>query len=73
MQDNKEDKDPLQAHRRTGYVYPTTPSPRTVVQIDEIESVAERLPIRYELLESLLDEFPDSIRETITKNWESKK
>ena len=65
----KDAKHPNPLERKTGYTYATTPSPRTVMQVDDIESVAERLPIRYEALESVLDELPEEFRETITQHW----
>lgn len=39
--------------------YPKTPSPTSVTMVDGIEIKVERLPIRYETLESVMDDLPD--------------
>jgi hypothetical protein len=42
------------------------------VQIEGIETIAKRTPLRYEMLEDVLDELPDFARETISSAWGDK-
>lgn len=62
----------LRSMQRANFVYPRAPSPRSVVQVGELETVAQRTPLRYEMLEDVLDELPDFARETISNAWEGK-
>ena len=39
--------------------YPKTPSPRSVTMVDGMEIKVERLPIRYETLDSVMDDLPE--------------
>lgn len=57
--------------QRPDFLYPRAPSPESVVQFpDGTESTAQRVPLRYELLDDVLDELPEFARETITAAWE---
>ena len=38
---------------------PKTPDPVTITMVDGVEIKVERLPVRYETLDSLMDELPD--------------
>lgn len=50
---------------KRGQVYPKEPEPVTIENHGDIETTARRTAIGLEPLEGLLDEFPDSIKETI--------
>jgi hypothetical protein len=50
---------------RRGQIYPKPLEPEIVEVHDGVETTARRTAIGMEPLENLLDEFPDSIRETI--------
>jgi hypothetical protein len=52
---------------KKGQIYPKALAPVTTEQHGDIETTATRTVIGMEPLEGLLDEFPDSIRETIIK------
>ena len=66
---------PLQTKKVTllkrGQVYPKAPEAKTTVVHEGIETTATRTVIGMEPLENLLDEFPDSIRETIVAVMDS--
>ena len=62
----------LRSLQRPDYLYPRAPSPTSVVQIEGIETIAKRTPLRYEMLEDVLDELPDFARETISSAWGDK-
>lgn len=62
----------LRSLQRPDYIYPKAPSPTSVVEIDGVESIAKRTPLRYEMLEDVLDELPDFARETICSAWGDK-
>ena len=52
---------------KKGQVYPKTPEPVTHAVSDGVETTARRTPIGMESLEGLLEEFPDGIKDTISK------
>lgn len=45
--------------------YPEAPPALTITEVDGVEIKVERLPIRYESLEEILDELPDFVQEIL--------
>lgn len=48
-----------------GKNYPKAPEPVTITEVDGVEIKVERLPIRYEKLEDVIDELPDFVQELL--------
>lgn len=48
-----------------GKNFPAAPEPVTITQVDGVEIKVERLPIRYEKLEDVLDELPEFVQDLL--------
>lgn len=60
---------PLRLEQKKGYLYAKVPEPVVSSTVDGLDVKVERLPMRYEALEDILDELPDGLRETISDAW----
>jgi hypothetical protein len=71
---NAKENDPhlpfaLRLEQKKRFLYAKTPAPITVSEVEGVEVKVERLPMRYEALEDILEELPDGLRETISHAW----
>lgn len=48
---------------------PTAPPELTELEVDGVKIKVERVPLMYVPIESIIDEFPDFARETISNIW----
>lgn len=51
--------------------YPEAPPPVTINEVDGVEIKVERLPIRYEKLEDIMDELPDFVQTLLQERLEN--